>query len=420
MNLAPILDLLRQRAGLDPASLGAQSVRSAVTERLRCLGATSVSEYSHRLAADTVEFSALLDEVVVPETWFLRGGELFTHLAEHVRATLDQRGPGADFRVLSVPCSTGEEPFSLAIALAEIGVPVGRCFIDGIDVSSRAIEQARRGTFSGMSFRQMEQQLRDRYFTPIEGGWEIAPEIHQAVRFQTGNVLDAALLRDEKPYDLVFCRNLFIYLHAAARQLALTNLERLLAPAGLLCLGHAESINPEDCRFERASPEGYFLYRRRNPIAPAGRSLAGITSPQTAQRSRIRENAGAESPHFGECGYGDPAPAPPPEGQAELLARTRQRADGGQLAEALALCQSIQERFGPSAELCSLIGIIHQARHERSEAMESFRKALYLEPEHEEALTHLMLLCQELGEHDQADRLRRRLQRLADREQGDR
>jgi chemotaxis protein methyltransferase WspC len=101
-----------------------------------------------------------------------------------------------------------------------------------------------------------------------------------------------------------------------------------------------------------------------------------------------------------------------------LLSRARNQADAGRLTEALSLCRSAQEQFGPSADLYSLTGVIHQARHERPEAMASFRKALYLEPDHAEALTHLMLLHQEQGENDQADRIRRRLQRLSARRPG--
>jgi chemotaxis protein methyltransferase WspC len=95
-----------------------------------------------------------------------------------------------------------------------------------------------------------------------------------------------------------------------------------------------------------------------------------------------------------------------------LLAQARRVADGGQLAEALALCQSVEGRSGPSADLYSLMGVIHQALQERNEAVQNFRKALYLDPDHSEALMHLMLLYQTRGERDQAALLRRRLDRL--------
>ena len=200
--------------------------------------------------------------MVVSETWFLRGGELFAYLAEHARTTLRGRGPNGVFRALSVPCSTGEEPYSLAIALADLGLSPARFRIDGVDISPRAINQARRGVFGQLSFRQTPPEVRHRHFRPVEGGWEIDPFLRSCVRFSSGNLLDPSFRGLERPYDLIFCRNLFIYLHPAAREQGLAVLTRLLAPQGLLCLGHAESLDPEDGRFERVGPDGFFLYRR--------------------------------------------------------------------------------------------------------------------------------------------------------------
>jgi chemotaxis protein methyltransferase WspC len=96
-----------------------------------------------------------------------------------------------------------------------------------------------------------------------------------------------------------------------------------------------------------------------------------------------------------------------------LFAQARRLADVGQHAAALDLCRSLQERFGPCADVYSLAGVIHQARQDGPAAAGAFRKALYLEPDHREALTHLLLLCQRHGDQAQAAVLRRRLERLA-------
>jgi chemotaxis protein methyltransferase WspC len=111
---------------------------------------------------------------------------------------------------------------------------------------------------------------------------------------------------------------------------------------------------------------------------------------------------------------------PPPEARREkgepppdALTRARQLADAGQLDGALAACQAHLAGAGPSADLFSLQGVIHQARHERAEAAACFRKALYLDPAHAEALTHLIFLCEEDGDLAAAERLRRRLRRTA-------
>src|SRR5262249_24812215 len=136
------------------------------------------------------------------------------------------------------------------------------CVIDGVDVSPRSVAAAQAGVYGEMSFRQTDPVVCSRYFRTIAGGWQIAEPLRRAVRFMVGNVLDPALLLFEPPYDLVFCRNLFIYLTPDARQQALSVLARLVTPGGLLSLGHAEPLDADDARFRRTGPDGYFLYRR--------------------------------------------------------------------------------------------------------------------------------------------------------------
>jgi chemotaxis protein methyltransferase WspC len=406
MNLAPVLDLLQERTGLAPATLGVQAVEAAVAARLRAVGLADPAAYAARLAADPAELAALVDEVVVPETWFLRGGAVFAHLAACARAGL----PGGVFRALSVPCSTGEEPYSLALALAEVGLPPDRFHIDGIDISPRAVLQARKGVFSELSFRQTPPEVRRRHFRPTPAGWEIDPALRAAVHFRVGNLLDPAFLRGVRPYQLVFCRNLFIYLHPAARQQALDALHRLLAPEGLLCVGHAEPLDPDDDRFERVGPADLFLYRSVPPRprhGPAGRSSASPEAAKGPPAPATFLSAPGPAPKIREAGPGE-----------GLLARARRVADAGRLAEALALIRSAEDQAGPSAELCSLTGVIHQARHDLAAAVHSFRQALYLEPDHPEALVHLMLLHEQQGDAGQAAALRTRLGRLAERTGG--
>src|SRR5262249_5758451 len=146
------------------------------------------------------------------------------------------------YRVLSVPCSTGEEPYSLALALLEAGVAPSSWQIDAVDLSPRHIERAGRGVFGEFSFRQTPPELRQRYFRRIAAGWEPEPALRALVRFRQGNLLAAFFLAGEEPFDLIFCRNLFIYLLPAARRRALETLDRLLAAEGWLCMGHAEPI----------------------------------------------------------------------------------------------------------------------------------------------------------------------------------
>jgi chemotaxis protein methyltransferase WspC len=392
MSLTPVIELLGERIGLAPEALGPTMLAGAVAARMRALGLTSAADYAARLAADLTAFAALAADLTVPETWFFRGGDVFPFLARHVAGAARLRPAGPGYRVLSVGCSTGEEPYSLALALVESGVPPTAWQIDAVDLSPRHIERACQGTFGEFSFRQTAPDFRRRYFRPVAGGWELDPAVRALVRFRQGNLLAPFFLGGEGPFDLVFCRNLLIYLHPAARRRALETLDRLLAAQGLLGMGHAEPIELLEPRFVRAGPVGSFLYQRRAaPVSeppPAGTGLP----PRPAT----------------------PAPAPQtPLATVDLLAQARQQADRGQLDEALAACRAVQSGGGASALLFSLMGELHRARGETGEARHCFERALYLEPDHRDALTHLMLLCHEEGDHAQAARLRRRLERAA-------
>jgi chemotaxis protein methyltransferase WspC len=410
MNLTPVTDLLSERIGLDPESLGPTVLPRAVASRMRALGLGTSGDYALRLAGDAQEFQALLGDLIVPETWFFRGGEVFAFLARHVAEAVRQQPAGAPFRILSVPCSTGEEPYSLAIALVEAGVPPAAWVIEGVDISPQLVERGRQGCFGNFSFRQTAPEIRQRYFRPRDDQWELDPAVQPLVRFRQGNLLAPGFLAGEGQFQIIFCRNLFIYLDPAGRRRALDTLDRLLVPQGILCTGHAEPLDFLDQRFQRTGPEGCFLHQRTGE-----RQKEAETRSQVGGESLLRVG-----PARGVDVASDPVPvhipvSPSPadaHAPVDLLAQARQHADGGHLEKAFAGCQQQLKRFGPSADLYSLMGMLHQARQEKPQALRCFQRALYLDPQHREALMHLMLLCQELGDDLQAARLRRRLERV--------
>jgi chemotaxis protein methyltransferase WspC len=409
MTLARAADLLVRHAGLAPELLGPSVLPPAVARRQRALQLADQSAYVAHLTSRPDELQALVEEVVVPETWFFRGGEVFAELAELVR----RRPSVPPFRVLSAPCSTGEEPYSLAIALLEAGVPPQAWSIDAIDISARALETARRGEYPELSFRETPAELRGRYFRQSGKKWALCPSVRHAVHYRQGNLIAPGVLAAEPPFDLIFCRNLFIYLTPDARARALDALDRLLAPEGILSLGHAEPLRPGERNFARFGREGLFLYRREAlPSATPG------TAPEAPAAHLGAESAGRKcGSKFGTCSpaASSKLAATSSSGSAtagdDHLVRARVHANAGQLADALALCRLCLSHSGPSADVYSLMGIVAQAQHDTTEAVRCFQKALYLEPEHGEALLHLMLLHEQQGQPARASLLRRRLQR---------
>jgi chemotaxis protein methyltransferase WspC len=403
MSLVSVSDLLRERIGLAPESLGATVLPQALETRMQALGLSAVDDYAARLIHDLGEFQTLVADLTVAETWFFRGGEIFAYLARHIAKATRQQPSGAKYRVLSVPCSSGEEPYSLAIALTQEGVPPASWTIQGVDIDPRLIERARQGRFSQLSFRETAPELRKRYFQGSEGTWELDAAIRSLVHFQEGNLLAPWFLAGETNFDLIFCRNLFIYLHPAARVRALAALDQLLAPQGFLCMGHAESLDSLNSGFVRTGPQPFFLYHRT-----PGRAGAGSPDRAAAPSPPLVGSPGGEPAALLETETRAFAPA-----SIDLLEQARQQADNGQIQQALDTCQRHLQSAGPSAELFCLMGVLHQARQEKEEAASRFRQALYLEPAHRESLMHLMLLCRELGDEVQATRLRDRLKRNA-------
>src|SRR5205085_2278121 len=132
------------------------------------------------------ELAALIEEVVVSETWFMRDGEPFAALAKAARA----HAGSEPFRVLCVPCATGEEAFSIAITLQQAELR-GGFSVDAVDISERALARAQAGVFGERSFRGADVELRRRWFTRTDGGYAIDPALKRHVTFRHGNVLAA-------------------------------------------------------------------------------------------------------------------------------------------------------------------------------------------------------------------------------------
>jgi len=395
MTLASVAKLLEDRIGLDADSLGNATLRNVVTERMQALGVSDPAVYAGIAGGREDEFEELENRLLVPETWFFRGGEMFATLASEIAGRLET----VKGRILCLPCATGEEPYSLAMALLDAGVSLDRWSIDAVDLSKRCIDAAIRGSYRDFSFRQTPVELRDRYFRPEGTSRSLDLSVRSLVRFQVGNIMDPALLSGAA-YDFILCRNLLIYLTPESRVRALMNLERLLAPGGILGVGHAEPQILAARGYGRFGPESCFLYRKETTATPRP-ELPPVPVPVRRSKS---QNAVVHSPVR--------LAVQPPRAEVNVsLPEARRLADQNRLDEALTICRAYLVRMGPSADAYSLLGIIHQASGSIPDANDAFRRALYMNPDHSEALTHAMLLSSRLGDETRAAALRDRLAR---------
>jgi chemotaxis protein methyltransferase WspC len=419
-----VADLLGTRIGLEVASVGSGVIEAAVRKRMAASGLDATSAYCTRLVESTAEQRDLIEEVVVPESWFFRDGRPFRRLQEHVRAQwLFEASEYPVLRVLSLPCAGGEEPYSIAIALREVGVPPDRIQIDAVDISSRALDRARQGVYGPQAFRGPEFGDSRRCFRPHPAGLEVDPDVRARVHFQEGNLLDADLLADQPPYDVIFCRNLLIYLTDRARRRAVDALDRLLADDGILFVGHAEALSLLEPRFTADGDRGSFAYRRSLHAAPPG-PVQASGGPRLSDGRRVADGGLAfataapptplPSPLRGD-GRGESTPtrvmAADGMVSAALLDQATEHANRQEHEQAIRLCERALQLHGPAPRTFLLLGMIELARGRLDQAEASLHKAVYLDGQEDEALLALALICERRGDEEGASRFQRRAER---------
>ncbi len=247
--------LLRRRIGLNPETVGSRTILRAIKKGMRSDSTQTLSAYLTRLQDLPELFDALVESVVVLETSFFRNRASFFFLRQWVAkewSAVKAADPDRILRVLSLPCSTGEEPYSIAITLLEEGLSIDEFLIDGVDISQTAIDKARQGVYSPYAFRRQGYRSDDKYFSlgaPAGSGqtkqavqrYILVDSVREKVDFAQGNILDPQMLSDQPPYDIIFCRNLLIFLSQMARDRTLTKLDHLLRSNGLLFLGCTET-----------------------------------------------------------------------------------------------------------------------------------------------------------------------------------
>lgn len=261
--------LLKSRIGLDASSVGSAVIERAVRQRMSGLALHDEDEYWMRLNGSPGEVQALIEAVVVPETWFFRYPESFTTLARLAFERLPSLGGGRALRILSLPCSTGEEPYSIVMALLDAGLSEYLFEVDALDVSARVIERASLGVYGRNSFRGDELGFRDRHFSEVADGYQLAEQVRRKVRFRCGNLLDPGLLAGEAPYDFVFCRNLLIYFDRPTQSEVVEVLKRLLRPDGAMFIGPAEASLLSQHGMQPIGVPLSFVFRRTSE-APRG------------------------------------------------------------------------------------------------------------------------------------------------------
>jgi chemotaxis protein methyltransferase CheR len=220
-----------------------------------------IAAYLERVeAAEPAELAALANELTVGETYFFRHIEQFRAFADVV---VPDRLAHGRLQVLSAGCSSGEEPYSLAMLLHEQH-PRAPFAIHAVDLNPRAIARARAGRYSRWSLRATTPAFEHRWFQLDDRDVVVAPEIRDAVTFERANLLDDGILGTPRRWDVVFCRNMLMYLTGDRADELITRIARAIAPGGYLFLGHAETLRDRTDEFALCHTHGAFYYQRHS------------------------------------------------------------------------------------------------------------------------------------------------------------
>jgi len=398
--------LLKKTMGLDSASVGSSTIDRAVRSRMAGTGISRLDDYWQQVCSSKDELQELIETVVVPETWFFRDREAFVGLVRLAREEWLPTHGGGVLRGLSIPCSTGEEPYSMVIALLEGGFPREAIQIDAIDISERALARARHGEYGLNSFRGSDLAFRDRYFKQTSRGYSLEDWIPNMVTFRRGNLLSPELSFRPEPYDVVFCRNLLIYFDRATQEQAMRTLRFLLVSAGFLFVGGAETYLASRSGFTSVNHVMSFAFRKTGAKQPKPDPQIPLFRPNSRRTIPLRPNRPLKE---------GPSAVAVPFSPVELpggLETARRLADSGRLQEAAEWCEADIRQTRPSPETYFLLGIVRDALGDGPRAAECYRKLLYLDPEHEGALTHLALLTEKMGDVSAAGLLRQRIRRI--------
>jgi chemotaxis protein methyltransferase WspC len=401
-DLAKVESLARERIGLNPQAVHRDHIEDAIRQRMAACGYSNPSQYLAWIEANADELQELTECLVVVESWFFRDVQPFRFLERFVREDWNARGMNRPLRVLSVPCGSGEEPYSIAMTLLNLGIDAAKFHVDGVDLSQRALRQAQEGSYSASSFREREEPITDcrsRFFDTVSSQARVKDEVRAAVRFQHGNLIDPAFLKTEERYDVIFCRNLLIYLDAEARRAAFANLRRLLAKDGVLYVGHVEGGTLRDepiVRYDAAYP---FAFRARQEAA----IIETRVDARPSSLSRAKSSPTVEV-------VPEVILAPNVEPQVDIES-ARSLANRGRLEAAVAQCVQLMAKSPANADIYGLLGIVRQAQGNANDAEKCFQKALYLNPRHHESLVHLALLASQRGDETAARNYARRAEK---------
>ncbi|WP_077147966.1 protein-glutamate O-methyltransferase CheR [Sphingopyxis sp. KK2] len=242
-------------------------IERRIADRMGRLALTTPSRYFDHVSRHLDEREALINAFTINETYFYREDHQLAAMSRDMLPEIVRhKKPGDHVRIWSMPCSTGEESYSIALWLLENWALVDAYHVEivGSDIDTAALDLAREGRFSARSLAKLPRSVLEAYFEPEHHHKRrIIGDLRESVRFTNANIIDPGSVVGLGRFDIILCRNLLIYFDDGSRLLAANNLHGALADGGYLCLGHSESMTRISDRFEMVRFGDAIVYRRR-------------------------------------------------------------------------------------------------------------------------------------------------------------
>ena len=268
-----IRDLIAKHSGISLPDSTHYLVERRLRSRLIALELKGFREYYRHLKygrETDLELAEMIERITTNETYFFREVYQLDGFVKEIvpdilrqRASVGMSTDLAPIRIWSAGCSSGEEPYTIAMAMNEkYGESQVKYEVFGNDISRHAIARALDGLYREASFREIEPGMREKYFDSKENRTRIRDFIRRNVRFRFGNLMNPETLVGYSYMDVIFCRNVMIYFSQESRERVLDTFYERLRPGGYLLLGHSETIDSSKCKFEFVPLKGCLVYRK--------------------------------------------------------------------------------------------------------------------------------------------------------------
>jgi len=426
MAFVHIKNLLHKVIGLHADTVGESSVDRAINHRMHATDCSNASVYYKLVRSSQQEMDELIEEIVVPETWFFRNVTPFEVLRDNAKKIYanvvkskkygKEKDKNYPIKILSVPCSSGEEPYSIAMVLDEAGLKKDDFLVDAVDISKRALKKSRRAIYGKHSFREKGMDFKNKYFEPVMSEFQLLKSIRDRVSFRQGNIITDPISPSEEYYDIIFCRNLLIYFDRETQRKILNKLSMMLKCGGLLFVGHAESGQIDKNDFTKIRVAKAFSFRKKmtnkfmetsvqsneqpvNKLKDIYDQLVEVTKKDIELSKKIN------LPKYESTKNNNKIKNDNIFQKLDLLI------DAGNLSEAFQLCEAFLKKQPEDSDAYYYLGLISNLQGSSATAEALLKKAVYLSPGHYKALALSAVLAENRGDKESAKSLRRREQK---------